>query len=166
MKTVTVAGRKNCGRCGRWRSILDFRVQRWNQGRTHPVHLSSYCMPCHNSYERVRPSTQRERRRHKNYTKRQWRLKHWGVETKVERKRGKRVPVGPLQNYLRNYPGSLSSVARAMGVDDSYLYHLRDGRYKKNGKWYTHKSVTLGVVDDVLAAAGEHLSIHDLYPDA
>jgi hypothetical protein len=87
--------------------------------------------------------------------KREWyRRKHWnGARNRVEKKYGKKLPIGPLSKFLEEHP-NIFQLSRRIGINDSRLYHLRDRVHYKNGRKYEVKQVTVTTVIRIAEAAG------------
>ncbi len=142
MPAAPTAGRRNCSRCSRWRSVIDFppgRTRRRDGSVIDPPQLSSWCEACRRAAARARAA--------ERYTDRRRDL--------LRIKRGEALRTPPFRRWCEERAEAVgwAQVAEWAGVDPSNLRRALKGY-----------AIDYGLVDRALAGAWEPEAMNDLYP--
>jgi hypothetical protein len=152
-----VLGRKFCTRCGRWRPVHDYRL------RADGVTLYGQCRACVRTTQRDGYARRREdpewleRRREYERIYHEAKRREAGIEARVW-VHGRPYPdastkwvtdAEPIRELVRDWPGTISALAKRAGVSDRLLVRLRN----EGG------NVTVAAADRIALAAGLHLDL-------
>ena len=157
--TVVVSGRRNCSRCTRWRSILDFPPRKNRRGEvTGP---NSVCNVCKNGAQRNQSPAQKAKQRRQQRLHMRKKRRAAGVPQRTPRvvgpKRYSSVDRMPLCRYLAPKVNELGfgRVAARTGVPERRLRAIMrgydgDGKsQRKFGKQYKLRAIDFVEFDTV-----------------
>jgi hypothetical protein len=166
-----VTGRKHCvspHHCGaRWLLCTEFYVREWNEDKTEPVKLMSWCKACQRIGQRTTAGIRRRgrpfnpadapgsygkpTRRLAPSVKRSRRRRHY--RDKVD----PRLPFDPFQRWLlvKIADSSVKAVAKRVRVSWKRVANMRDGWEYKEGGWYSILHIRLSTVEKFMNAYGE-----------
>ena len=131
-----MSGRRNCGRCTRWRPVTDFRARRWWPGGRVRA-LAWECDSCHRQRERARyqgftraekrKANEQSREAHAVARRRAGILEGAAWHMKDEAKDGDAVWSRPLLEIIERRGLTDKRLARMSGVSERVLGHVRMG---------------------------------------
>jgi hypothetical protein len=161
LRTSVILSRKLCAskyhKGPRWVHIDNFYVKKWNEDKTAPILLNSYCISCYKVENKNNNKNRKRRRRKKVDVEpfRQW-IISWTS-----------FPDNTLEILAQNMTADNN---RGRKVDSSQLRRIKNRTpyitFNK-GKEYKYpdgqNKVTLDFVDRCLIASNSKIMVHDLY---
>ena len=151
-----VAEGRPCARCKKYKARENYNIvsRRLKDGRIRQ-HLASWCRECKAEYQRevYGPTVGKEE------LARRARVAYGVRKKRVERDRDRHLPVQPFIDWLRQYPGDLTRLARAAGLHEETLVKMA-----LNGE-QRGKSTRESLVDSALQWSEDGTTINDLYPE-